>query len=221
MLILALGTYFLFVRGSSPDSPDKETNAKDSISGKGKGNKKKKPAGELVAELRGVFTVGPGGKYKTIGAALAELKKYKNNSSKKAVQIIKVAGGQTYADRIVIDESYPRGIQFEAEPGPPPVLAPPGTDPVILVRGRNAGDMVDNFRLEGFQIDAANREVAVELSGWVKGAQLKRLMINGFSKAGVHFNGAQTYSDERERIVLEDVTFRNAGSDGRRSLADS
>src|SRR5205085_7584176 len=77
LLILALGAYFLFFRGSSPDSPDKGT-AKETKSGKDKNKwtKKKKPAGEMVAELRGVFTVGPAGKYKTIGLALAELKKY-------------------------------------------------------------------------------------------------------------------------------------------------
>ncbi|HEY2251886.1 MAG TPA: protein kinase, partial [Planctomycetaceae bacterium] len=215
LLVLMLGAYFLFFRGSSPKSPDTGTAAKESKSGKGqeKGTNKKKPSGELVAELRGVFTVGPAGKYQTIGAALAELKKYKNNpNSKKAVQIIKVAGGQTYTDRIVVDDSYPRGIQFEAEPGPPPVLAPPGTDPVIVIRPRSAAAKVENFHIQGFQIDAANREVAVELSGWVVGAELKHLKINEFSKAGVHFNGAQTFSNERERIVLEDVTFQKGGS---------
>ena len=37
----------------------------------------------------------------------------------------------------------------------------------------------------------------------------QQLEISGFTKAGIHINGARTYSDERERIVVEDVVFRN------------
>jgi hypothetical protein len=209
LLLLMLGGYLLFSKGSSRDLPDKDAAAKDAKSGKNK--VPKKSSGEPVAALRGEFTVGPAGKFKTIGAALAEIKKYKNNSSKKAVQIVKVAGGQTYAERIVIDDSYPRGIQFEADAGPPPVLAPPGSDPIVVIRPTNPTEKVENFHLEGFQLDATGKEVAVELSGWVIGAQLKRLEINDFSKAGLHLNGAQTFSDERDRIVVENVQFRRGG----------
>ena len=212
LLLLLLAGYLLFSRGPSPDSPDKDAAAKESKTGKNSGSKKKKSSGELVAALRGEFSVGPAEKYKTIAAALAEIKKYKNNKSKKAVQIIKVAGGQTYPERIVIDESYPRGIQFVADPGPPPVLAPSGPEPIVVLLAKNPAKEIENFRLEGFQLDAAGKEVAVELSGWVIGSQLTGLEINGFSKAGVHFNGAQTFSTERERITVENVAFRNAGS---------
>ena len=213
VLIVALGVYFLFFRGPSPDPTEKVASAKVAKSGKKKksGSNKKTPSAESsVAALRGEFTVGPGGKYKTIAAALADLKKLKNNSSKKAVQIIKVAGGQTYAERIVIDESYPRGIQFVAESGA--ILAPTGTEPIVALRPKSTSEKIENFSMEGFELDAAGKEVAVELSGWAIGAQFKQLHIKGFSKAGVHFNGAQTFSNERERIVVENVSFLNPGS---------
>jgi serine/threonine-protein kinase len=210
--LLILAGYFLFFRAPAPDSPEHDTARKDSKSGKSSTIEKKKSTTEPVAGLRGEFAVGLAEKFKTIAAALAEIKKLKNNPSKKAVQIIRVAGGQTYAERIVIDESYPRGIQFVSVGSQPPVLAPSGTGPIVVVAPGDPTEKIENFRLEGFRLESAGKEVAIELSGWVVGAQLKGLDISGFSKAGVHFDGAQTFSSERERITLENVKFHNAAS---------
>lgn len=210
VLMLATAGYLLFGRGSSPGDTTRSTADKDAdlkVTKKSGGKGKKKEARKILSE-RGEFTVGPGGTHKSIGAALAEIKQYANNKSKKAVQIIKVAAAQTYAERIVIDATYPRGIHIVAEPGPPPVLAPLGPDPIVAIRASQ--DMVENFQLEGFHLDATGKEVAVELSEWVLGTQFKQLEIKGFSKAGVHINGAQTYGDERERIIFQNVVFRNA-----------
>ena len=87
------------------------------------------------------------------------------------------------------------------------MLAPTGSEPVVVIHP-SKGE-VNNFHLEGFRVDANGKDYAIELSEWVMGTQLKQLEISGFTKAGVHLNGAQTYSDERERIVIEDVVFRN------------
>ncbi|MBS0266431.1 MAG: hypothetical protein JSS02_31155, partial [Planctomycetes bacterium] len=122
-------------------------------------------------------------------------------------QIIKVAAGQTFAERIVIDESFPRGIRIVAEPGPAPVLAPPGGDPIVTVR--SGSGRVEGFRLEGFRLDATGKDVAIELTDWTIGAELKGLEITGFQKAGVHFNGAQTFQKEDERIVVTGTTFQS------------
>jgi serine/threonine-protein kinase len=204
-LLLAVGGYFLFIRGGASSTKDRESQQASKAKNKGQ---KKKPPGEKVAELRGEFAVGPSEKFKTIAAVLAELKSYKNNKSRNAVQIVKVAAGQTFAERIVIDDSYPRGIQFVAEPGPPPVLAPSGSDPIVSLRSANG--KIENFHLEGFRLDASGKDVAVELSEWMPGARLKRLEITGFGKTGVHFHGAQTYGKEDERIILEAAVFRGA-----------
>jgi hypothetical protein len=206
-IILALGGYFLFGRGGAPTN-DSSEQQDDKKLAKNSNSKVKKTGGPGVLPERGEYTVGPAGKFQTIAAALAEIRQHPNNKSKKAVQIIKIAGGQTYPERIVIDESYPRGIQIVAESGPPPVLAPAGPDPIIVVRPSK--ETVDNFHLEGFHLDASGKEIAVEIAEWVLGARLKRLEIFGFSRAGLFVHGAQTYGDERDRIVAEGIVFRDA-----------
>src|SRR5262249_49916968 len=105
LIALAAAGYWFFGRGTASETkPEKEVGKTKTAQ---KGNKKqKKPAeGKKIAELRGEFTVGPTRRYKTIGAALAEIKQLTNNKSKKAVQLVKVASGQTYSERIVIDET--------------------------------------------------------------------------------------------------------------------
>jgi hypothetical protein len=207
IVLLAVGGYLVFHRGGST-VPKEKDGGKQSVSKKDRKRKTEKDESEAgPLPERGEYTVGPAGKYRTIGAALAEIKRHPNNKSKKAVQIVKVAGGQTYAERIALDETWPRGIQLVAEPGPPPVLAPSGPDPIVSLRP--AKENVQNFHLEGFHLDAAGKDVAVELAEWVPGTQLRRLEITGFAKSGVHINGAQTFGDERERIVLEKVVFRS------------
>lgn len=208
VILLGFGGYWMYGRGAAPEQ-EKEVgkSTKNKKTKTGTQAKKKKSEGRKVAEMRGEFSVGPTGKFKTIGQALSEIKQLTNNKSKKAVQIIKVASGQTYPERIAIDESYPRGIQIVAEPGTPPILAPSGSDPIVTVRAKKG--TVDNFHLEGFQLDAAGKEVAVELSEWNVGTQLERLEITGFGRIGIFLNGAQTYGKEDERIILKNITFRN------------
>ncbi len=209
-VLLMVIAYLLFGRGEASDP-------KVSASGKKKGkttqtanSKGSKAGGASPLPDHGIYTVGPSGKYKTIAAALAEIKKRPPNKSIKAIQTIKVAAGQTYAERIAIDQSYPIGIEIVADPetGPPPVLAPTGSDPIVVIHPTK--DMVKNFHLEGFRLDATGKDVAVELSEWIPGTQLKRLEIAGFSKAGIHVDGVQTYTSERDKIVVDNVVFRNA-----------
>src|SRR5262249_2241817 len=102
LVVLAVGGYLLFGRGAHSSSTAKDSNPSPTK----KVTKKKKTAAESPLPERGEYTVGPSGTYKTIGAALAEIKKHPNNrTTKKAIQTIKGAAGQTYAERIVLDES--------------------------------------------------------------------------------------------------------------------
>lgn len=208
VVLVAAAGYLVFGRGgtSDPEGSGKGKKGNTARTVNSKGNK----GGPTTLPDRGEYMVGPSEKFKTIGAALAEIKKHPPNKSKKATQTIKVAAGQTYPERITIDESYPRGIHIVAHPesGPPPILAPTGSDPIVVVR--TTKDTVNNFHLEGFRLDAAGKEVAVELAEWVLGTQLKRLEITGFSKTGIHVNGVQTYNDARDKIIIENVVFRNA-----------
>lgn len=202
ILLLSVAGYFLYDRGNSRSSaanPKKNSN-------KQTGTPDKKPS-QRAAPLRRELTVGPDGTFRSIAAALADARQ-NGNDSRKATQIIKVAAGQTYPERIVIDESYPRGIQIVAEDGPPAILAPIGSEPIVVVSGGK--EQVENFRLEGFHLLATGKDVAIQLSDWVPAAKLKRLRISGFKESGILLDGTQTFGAESDRIVLEDVSFRDA-----------
>jgi len=206
-MLLVVAGYLIFGRGGS-SGPSTGTSGQGSKveekSGSGGKKKQTKPAIPARRELK----VGATAQYRTIAAALAEAKE-NFNTSRSAVQIIKVAAGQTYAERIELDESYPRGIQIVAEEGPPPILAPTGSEPVVSILGGK--ERLAGFRLEGFVLEAAGKDVAVRLADWVPSAQLKKLEIRGFNQAGVLLDGALTYGADAERIILDDLTFKNAG----------
>jgi hypothetical protein len=154
--------------------------------------------------------VGAAAEYRSIAAALAEAKA-NFNPARNAVQIIRVAAGQTYAERIELDESFPRGIQIVAEDGPPPVLAPTGPEPIVSVQGGK--ERLVGFKLAGFHLEATGKEHAVRLADWVPAAQLSNLEIRGFQQAGILIDGAQTFGADAERILLDGLTFRNANPD--------
>jgi hypothetical protein len=160
--------------------------------------------------VRREISVSPTGDFRTIAEALADTKKHVSKS-RRAVQTIKVAGGRSYSERIVLDETFPRGVQLVVEGDQPAILSPPGSEPIITVSPKS--ESVENFRLEGFLLDAAGKEVAVRLSEWVPGAKLRRLQITGFSKVGILIDGVQTFGDERDIVLIDQVTFRGAAPD--------
>jgi serine/threonine-protein kinase len=168
------------------------------------GKAKRSPSAPLKREL----TVGPGGQFRTITAALEDTKLHVNKS-RRAVQTIKVAAGQVYPEQLVIDSTFPRGIHIVAEEGAAPVLAPPGEKPIVILGGGK--EQLENFLLEGFQLDARGKEVAVQVAGWIPGMRLHRLEIRGFSRCGLLLDGVQTFGAENDRILLEKLTFRDAG----------
>jgi hypothetical protein len=157
--------------------------------------------------VRRELAVGRPGGFTTIAAALADAKA-NVNKGRKAAQIIKLAAGRKFDERIVIDETFPRGIHIIAEEGEPAILAPEGPDPIVVIRGGRE-KMVEDFSLEGVQLDAGGKRVALQLCEWTMGTKLKRLQIGGFTQAGVLVDGALTYGDEDARIVLDELTFRD------------
>lgn len=162
------------------------------------------------AASRDDFSVGPAAEFKTIGEALAEAKKQAGNR-RRAPVTIRVAAGQTYAERIVIDGTWPRGLHLVAEEGLAPVLAPNGPEPILLLDGSHGE--VNDFLLQGFQLEAAGKPAAVRLTGWLPGARLRRLKVFGIEQAGVVLDSAQTYGAEEARIVMEGNTFEGRAGD--------
>ncbi|MGQ0635354.1 MAG: serine/threonine-protein kinase [Planctomycetaceae bacterium] len=205
LLLLGTGGYWLRSAPSSSDPPPAGPRSRRVASDARPAARLQRPAAPS-RELR----VGPDGQFKTIAAALAEARA-RSASDRRSTLTIRVASGATYAERVALDSSWPRGIRIVANDGPPPILAPPGPEPIVSLRG--APRELGNFRLEGFHLDAAGKEVAVRLSGWLPGAMLRNLSITGFARAGVHLDGAQTYGAADARITLERLTFREAHPD--------
>jgi serine/threonine protein kinase len=153
------------------------------------------------------LTVGPDGNFKTFSSLLKYLRDTKSSyrTSRRVKILVAVAAGK-YSESLVVnnsDQKYPNGIQLTVEGDSPAVLAPSGNGPVVKLTD------IENFRLEGFEIDAAGRDIAVELNGDVDRSTLKNVTITGYSKAGIHSNGASGSVDEE--CVIENVRFNPNG----------
>lgn len=216
VLVLAVAALWLALgRGkndaaSNPDKSNSGNTVAPSKAGPTERTAKESPTPPVVPARR-EWHVGPLEEFKTLASALADAKR-QTPKGRKSTLTIKVAAGQSLAERIEIDESFPRGIQIVADAGPAPILAPLGPDPVISITGgKGTRDRLEDLRIEGFRIDAVGKEVAVVLSGWTPGVQLRDLQLNGFQRAGVQIEGARTYGSADKHIVLESLTFSHAG----------
>jgi serine/threonine-protein kinase len=151
------------------------------------------------------WSVGPSSDLKSIGAALVKIKALPRDG-KRTLHLVLVAAG-TYAERIVLDTSFPAGIQFEVAEGEQVTLKPAGTEPIVQVTGNYEG-----FGLNGFTLDASARPVAVQLTAMLPGAQLKRLTLTGYTQTGIKADGASGGSEGYNRLLLEEITFKPASA---------
>ena len=166
---------------------------------------KLKPAARTLGKIKQEWVVGSGaGEFKSLREAIENTKKFPNDH-RRATQVIKVPGGRTFAERIVIDSSYPPGIQIEVQEGQESILAPGGAEPIVELKGN-----YDRFRLQGFRLDASGKESAIKLSGFLGAAQFKQLKIDGFTRSGIVVEGATAYGTEGEAIMLDGLTLSAA-----------
>lgn len=203
---LAGGGFYLFGGGGDSDETDGQTQGGgEGETGEGTSGGGGAGTGGSAKFLGYQLTVGPEGNFKTLAAMLKNLRanKSKYRDSRNSRIIVTVSPG-TYAESLVIDNSdhktYPNGIKLKVEGDSPAVLAPSGNGPVVKLTD------VENFLLEGFQIDASSRDVAVELNGDLDRSLLKNITISGYSKSGIRSNGASGRLDEE--FVIEDVRFQ-------------
>lgn len=210
LLLLAAGGFFMFGSKSTAKTSGKASAKKSSKSGTaatGSSQKSEKPTlrpRQSPGSTKREYVVGTGpGEYKTLREALETTKKHPNNH-RLAKKIIKVPGGQTFAERIVIDSSFPRGIQIEVQGGQESILAPAGAEPIVEVRGD-----YDGFRLQGFRLDANGKETAIKLSGLLNTLKLKQLKIAGFTKSGIMAEGTSNFGIDAD-MQFEGVTFNAA-----------
>ena len=214
-LLAGGGAYFAFTGGSDEEPKTKKTAAGESKNSKAKGssagNGKSPSVGGSSGKILGSsIKVGPGGDFSTISAALDYLKKNKSRydtGSRRTSCKVEVIGGETYNEAIIVDNSgsaYPPGIQiFSSEVGRAK-LAPSGSGPAIRLVG------IENLGIQGFDVDASGKDVAIEMSGYLSRTALKDLNVSGFSKVGIAMKGALGFS--RDEIVLEQIDLRGSGT---------
>ena len=80
-------------------------------------------------------------------------------------------------------------------------LSPTGSDPVIRVAN------ISRLTLENLQIDASEKDVAVELSDDLHETRLIQLRVSGFSKTGIVCKGAQGLSFADSQLLLDQLQF--------------
>ncbi|MCH8828866.1 MAG: hypothetical protein IID45_04735 [Planctomycetes bacterium] len=122
--------------------------------------------------------------------------------------MIRVAGGETYKDRIELNNTNYSLDELELKlvcnDSKPAVLAPTGAAPVLKLT------QMKNFTLEGFELSAKGMRTAIELNGDCYGLHLKNLRISGFTAAGI---AAQDLSGFVGQVIrLERLQFTSAAS---------
>ncbi|MGE3313875.1 MAG: protein kinase [Planctomycetaceae bacterium] len=157
----------------------------------------------------GDVTVGPNGDFKTINEAIAHVKKDEFKRLARTKQrTISVDGGATYAERIVIDNSdltFPNGVRIVSKGTTRAILSPDGPEPVVKLTGTPKA--VEHFTLEGFEIDAKEKPVAIELAGFVTGTKLVNLKLKGFTQTGISCRGTTGFGIAGREFTIGGCLF--------------
>ncbi len=148
-------------------------------------------------------TVGPDGHFATIGEALAYVRETFHPLHPSDALTIRVAGGQTYDERIVIDNSqlrsFPQGVRLVCNDAEPAVLQPTGADPIVDLR------TVERFHLEGFTLRGSGQPTLVRLEGYLVHTALVNLDIEGAGEAAIRGVGTTGFSGG-DRLTLQGIT---------------
>jgi len=173
--------------------------------------------------IKGDITVGPRGHFKTIGEAIAYVcesaaHEILPSGPKPESRTIKVAGWSTYRERIVVENSdfhFPKRLRIVCVDPRRALLAPEGTAPVIRLNG------VEEFTLEGIDVEAAGKPTAIELGGYLIGTRLRNFEIRGIKETGIRILGAVGFDRPNSRCALEGAVLRGGGSLATGILFDS
>ena len=157
------------------------------------------------------ITVGPKGHFDSITAAIEYVTENFRPLSSDDVRTIRVAGGHTYHERIVIDNSqfggFPQGVRLVCDDIEPAVLQPEGSDPIVDLR------TVERFVLKRFHLRGTGQPTLVRLEGYLVSTTLADLMIEGSDEFALQGAGVSGFSGD-DRFRLENLTILNTGSGG-------
>ncbi|MFV0443710.1 MAG: protein kinase domain-containing protein [Planctomycetaceae bacterium] len=159
-------------------------------------------------------TVGPEGNFATIGEALQYSADNPPLTDPTEQRVIKVTGGETYSERLSIQNWNFGSLHILSTGDKPAILKPDGQEPVITI------DTSSKVRIEGLQIDATGKPVAIQLTGSQNGVTLHKLKIHGFKQTGIAGDSAGGFRSGR--LELRELTLQSpAATAGIRLAAPS
>jgi len=167
------------------------------------------------------YTVGSGKDFVSIERGLEEIRNsLDQDQNVDAIRTLLVSGGATY-ERLEIENSqgsFPPNVRVISTGDKPAILSGSGDDPVVSI-----GDNVVGLTLEGFEIDATGKKMAIELYGKLPGAELRDLKISGFTKTGIYAERLIGSPDVGGAVQIDHCVFfpGSANADGIRIVGDS
>jgi serine/threonine-protein kinase len=176
----------------------------DPDSGGGGGRKERKQPAEIL--------VGPNAEFKSLAKAVAEaIRRYDVvGKREERTEVIRVAGGATYKERIEFDNTRAETqakynnltLRIVSDPDKPAILAPTGPEPVLkLVE-------MKQFTLEGFLLKSDGGPTAIELSSNCYKLKLKNLGVTGFTQNGILATKLQGFATADYELKLQNVSFQ-------------
>jgi len=152
--------------------------------------------------------VGPNAEFKTLGKAVADvIRRFdKEGKREEMTQVIRVAGGATYKERIQFDNSQTKfenlTLSIVCDSTRPAVFAPSGPDPVLKL------SKMKQFTLDGFVLKSDGGRTAVELDGACYGLQLKNLTLTGYTESGILGDRLQGFFSPETEMRFQNVRFQ-------------
>ncbi len=149
--------------------------------------------------------VGEGDNYPftKIGKAIIRFQqKIKKNKSYKA--IIEVAPGR-YNENIYLNDISDGALTIICKEGTA-ILYPEGGRPVISLSN------CQNISIDGFQIKALDKPVAIKLFGKLNGTSLKNMKISGFTNTGIECSQIRGASSTK-RVVIKNIVLHESNQD--------
>lgn len=160
--------------------------------------------------------VGPSENIKTIKDALDYVTRHAKALPVDEPQILQLAAGEVFEERIALDnsdptkEQFPFNIQITTDAKNPATLKPEGADPIIQLI-----DGVNHLQIQNLKLAAEGKDAAVRLRGELDNTRLVGLTISGYKSAGIEMNSAYgrgKLGDEERAFVIEGVTFQGSGN---------
>jgi serine/threonine-protein kinase len=197
------GIYMAIFGGG--DDPGNSTKTTDGGTKDDGGGTETGPATSSSNYIGFIINVGPEGDFQTLQQLFDNLKRNKDSydrAGRRQKINVTVVGGTTF-DGINIDnskEDYPKGIHLVADGVTRPILKGSGNGPVVSLVA------VEDFRLQGFEIDASGKDVAIKVAGMVPGTTFHDLQISGYRKIGIHGQGARGLNGDE--LIIEKIDLR-------------